>query len=219
MYNIYGDNMDKWIDLTVLIDEEYKEYPGDIPFSIKLEKEYSVAGCNISRLETNMHIGTHLDAKKHALDTNEGIETIDINKLIGKAQVIKPLIINNIIQTESIINQYENRYKIIILNLNFASNFNTKAYYDFPKFKRDIIPFFLEKEISVIGFDMPSPVFVNEENMEMHKALLSNDITILENLTNLNSLSRYIDLIALPLKIKGLDGSLIRCVAKNRKND
>ena len=66
--------------------------------------------------------------------------------------------------------------------------------------------------------DMPSPKYENEVLMQMHKDLLSEDILIVENLTNLDKLNKHIDFLALPLKIKGLDGSLTRCIAKNRKD-
>lgn len=212
-------NLEKWIDLTVLIDENYLEYPGDIPFSITKEKEFQSDGLNMARLNTNMHVGTHLDAPKHALDTNLGIESIDINKLINKAQVITPTIKDNIILTSSISQQYTKGYTIILLNLEFTKYLNTPKYFDFPRFERSILEFFKQHHIEVIGFDMPSPLYEDETLMEMHKDLLSHHMTILENLTNLSILTRYVDLIALPLKIKGLDGSLIRCVAKNIKND
>lgn len=211
--------MGKWIDLTVLIDEHYVEYPGDVPLSITKEKDYLNDGINMARINTNMHVGTHLDAPKHALDSNLGIETIDINKLINKAQVIKPKIKGNTILTSSISKQYEKGYSIILLDLNFTKYLNTQKYFDFPKFERSMMKFLMSNHIEVIGFDMPSPLYEDESLMEMHKDLLNNDITILENLTNLCMLTSFVDLIALPLKIKGLDGSLIRCVAKNIKND
>ena len=207
--------MGKWIDLTLQIDESLNTYPGDKPFNIYDEKTIQKDGYNLKRMDTNMHIGTHIDVLKHVRNVTDGIEKIDINKVIGRALVINVKIINNIINTSEIIDKYDNKAKILILNLNWNKYLNTDEYYNCPKFNKDILKFFIKNKIEVLGFDIPSFSYKDELYMEMHDDLLSNNILVIENLTNLNSLNKYVDLIALPLKIKGMDGSLIRCVAKN----
>ena len=214
-YNRYGDKMDKWIDLTILLDEYYLEYPGDVPFKQVIEKEFSKDNFNMQRITTNMHIGTHIDAPKHALDKTEGIESIDVNQVIGKAIVLKPRIIDGIIQTVDLVHQYDKDFKIVIIKTDHTKHLNTLEYYDYPSFEADAMNFFINNKIEVIAFDMPSPEYKDEEFMTMHRDLLSRNILIVENLTNLDKLEKYVDFIALPLKIQGFDGSLIRCVAKN----
>jgi kynurenine formamidase len=50
-----------------------------------------------------------------------------------------------------------------------------------------------------------------------HKVLLGAEVVLVEYLTNLHSLSaREVELIVLPLKLKGCDGSPVRCVAIER---
>lgn len=214
-YNISGDNMKKWIDLTLLIDESLKTYPGDLPLRITPEKTVKENGYNMLRIDTNMHVGTHLDMPKHVYDIAEGIEALDINELIGKAIIIRPVVINNIINTKDIIKKYNEEYKILILDLDWTKHINTEKYYEQPKFDRDIVNFLVDKNIKVIGFDLPTIAFDNEKFLDMHKQVLNDKIVVIENLTNLKKLDKYVDFIALPLKIKGLDGSLIRCVARN----
>ncbi|XMB71985.1 cyclase family protein [Mycoplasmatota bacterium WC30] len=208
--------MEKWIDLTVLIDEFYKAYPGDIPLSLETEKSVIKDGYNLNRININMHVGTHLDAKKHMFDVSDGIEAIDINKLIGSGIVIKPRIKDHIINTEDIIDQYDGTTKILLLNLGFAKKFNTDEYYSPPKFRKDFLDFVLANNIEVIGFDIPSPEYESGNQLDLHRDLLGENIIIIENLCNLDKLSKDFQFIGLPLKIKGLDGSMIRCVAKNK---
>ncbi|MBI9008735.1 MAG: cyclase family protein [Tenericutes bacterium] len=211
--------MEKWIDLTVLIDKNYLEYPGDIPFEQVIEKEFSKDYFNMRRITTNMHIGTHIDAPKHVLDIEEGIESIDINKVIGKAFVLQPRIIDGVIMTSDLIEQYNKDYKIVIIKTNHSKYLNTLKYYDYPVFTEDVIDFLVSNNIEVIALDMPSPKYKDEAFLNMHKDLLSRSILIVENLKNLDQLTKVVDFIALPLKIKGFDGSLIRCVAKNSKDN
>ncbi|MCK4552204.1 MAG: cyclase family protein [Tenericutes bacterium] len=207
--------MNKWIDLTILIDEETVLYPGDTPFTVVDEKKFNVDGYNMKRLYTNMHVGTHLDVKKHVFDVEEGIEAIDINKLIGKALVIRPSIDNLIVNSDDIIKNYIEGYTIIILDLGWSKFLNTDKYYNHPKFDKKIVPFLRKKGIEIIGIDIPSPEYADSDLFVMHKDLLENGMLIIENLTNLDKLTKTVDLIAMPLRIKGLDGSLVRCVAKN----
>jgi kynurenine formamidase len=207
--------MNEWIDLTILVDDLLPSYPGDKDILITEEFNLSNAGFNLLRIETNMHKGTHLDAKKHVFPVEEGVESIDINKMIGKALVIRPVIENGTIKTKSIIDNYNEGYQILILDLSWGKLLYEPTYFNHPTFERDILTFLLDNKINVIGFDIPSPCYDKELEFEMHKDLLKNDITIIENLTNLESLDKVVDFICLPLKIKGFDGSFVRCVAKN----
>ncbi|XFA99677.1 cyclase family protein [Candidatus Izemoplasma sp. B36] len=207
--------MNKWIDLTLLVDDSLWTFPGDTPLVKVNEKTVRENGYNLKRIDTNMHIGTHLDMPKHVYDIDEGVETIDINKLIDKAIVIRPKIVDNIIDTKDIIKHYVKDYKIVILDLNWSQYINSEKYYKHPKFDREILQFLLDNKVEVLGMDLPSIAYNNETFLDMHKDVLKENIIIIENLTNLKKLNKFVDFIALPLKIKGLDGSLIRCVAKN----
>ena len=200
----------------MLLDESYLSYPGDEPIKIESEKSFDEAKYNMKRLNTNMHVGTHIDAPMHMLDSDLGIESIDINQVVGKAIVIKPEIYYDIIDTASIAKQYEPGYKILVLNLGHAQYQNTDKYFDLPMFDAKFLNFLLDNEINLVAVDLPTVQYYFGEPLEMHKNLLSNNILIVENLTNLGKLKKYIDFIGLPLKVKGLDGSMIRCIAKNR---
>lgn len=208
--------MGKWIDLTMLLDDLYKPYPGDETFKIASEKAYDLDGYSLKRIDSNMHVGTHIDAPMHMLDSDLGIETIDINQVIGKAIVIKPTIDFAIIDTKSIAKLYEPGYKILVLNLDHAKHQNTDKYYDLPMFDPKFFDFLKDNKIEVVALDLPTVQYYFGETLQMHKDLLGENILIIENLTNLDKLSKHIDFIGLPLKIKGLDGSMIRCVAKNK---
>ncbi len=207
--------MERWIDLTITLDEETPVYPGDIPIKITEAKTIAKDGYNLKRITTGMHIGTHLDSKMHMLKSNKGIDMIDPNLLIGKAQIIRPSISNNIISMKDVVNQYDKKSKIVIYDLNWAMYFGDNKYYHYPKFERSIFDFLLKNEIHLIGLDYPSPEYHDETGYEMHKDLLGNDIYIIENLCNLKQLQGTIDFIALPMKLRGFDGSFIRCVGRN----
>lgn len=207
--------MEKWIDLTLTLDESLPVYPGDVPIKIVSDKTLEKDGYNLKRITVGMHVGTHMDSKMHMLDSSLGIDTIDPNLLIGTAQIVRPGLSGNVISTKDVVNQYDNKSKIMIFDLNWTQYLGTQKYFEYPKFEPEIFQFLKNNKIHLIGLDFPSPEYVNETGFQMHKDLLENDIFIIENLTNLTGLFNQVDFIALPLKLRGLDGSLIRCVARN----
>ncbi len=207
--------MNSWIDLSVIIDKNYKVFPGDKKIEFSDIASFEKDGYNIRQITTNMHVGTHLDVLKHVFEKGDSLESINISRFIGMAKVIKPNIIDNIVKTSSIKIENDEDISILILNLDWSKYLNTKKYYNYPKFQKSIINLLKEHCIKILGLDIPSPEYEGEHFLQMHRDLLSNDIYIIENLTNLDNLTNIVDFIGLPLKIKGMDGSMLRCVAKN----
>lgn len=63
----------------------------------------------------------------------------------------------------------------------------------------------------MVGVDFPS---VDRDSFLTHVALLSHNVLILENLTNLSEIrAQSFQLVAVPLKFTGRDGSPVRAIA------
>ncbi len=214
--------MKKWIDLSIGIDEDFLVYPGDPKIEIEDYKTIETDGFNIKTVKTAMHVGTHLDYKSHMLKTEEKSEDFDINKLIGRANVVRPKVVDNIVSTNDIIKAYEDaeeKTSILLVDCSHADKVNTPKYYDQPKFESSLFAFLKEHHIKVFGVDLPTVVYHDSQLfLQMHYDLLDNGMTIIENLTNMQELGDVVDFIALPIKIKDIDGALVRAVAKNIDN-
>ena len=72
--------------------------------------------------------------------------------------------------------------------------------------------FLVRMNIKMVGMDMPSP---DKYPFEIHKMLLSNNIYIIENMTNLDKLLETdgFEVYAFPLRINA-DSSIARAVAR-----
>ncbi len=209
--------MKEWIDLTIEISEDYLVYPGDENFEMKQTKTIGNDGFNLFQLHMNMHIGTHIDFKSHVLGFHTQ-EEVKFENFMGKGNLIKPTIINNVVSTKDLENQYnnlKNQEKILFLDLNHAPKANTKEYYDYIVFEPTIYNFLHDHNISVLGADIPNFSYLDEKNLEMHKELLGGNIFLIENLTNLHLLNQHFYFIGLPLNIKNVEASIIRAIAKN----
>ncbi|MDD4069546.1 MAG: cyclase family protein, partial [Candidatus Izemoplasmatales bacterium] len=133
--------MSEWIDLSVKIKKANLVYPGDEPLELKKVKSLSEDGFNLHQLNINMHLGTHIDFKNH-VSTKEN--DIIFEDFLGKANVIRPEILNNVISTEDVEDKYLNltyQERILILDLHHYYKFNTKSYYECPKFEPSIFRF------------------------------------------------------------------------------
>ena len=207
--------MSEWIDLTVKIKKNNLVFPGDPPLEITKVKNLTEDGYNLNQLYLNMHIGTHLDFKNHMFAKDEPVE---FEQFMGKANVIRPLVIEGVVSTQDLAEKYQElRYqeRILILDLNHSQKYNTKAYYDYITFEPKFFTFLKDNNITLLGADLPTFAYFKESDFRMHKDLLKSGIHLLENLTNLNSLNNHIYLLALPLSFESIDGSLVRAIAKN----
>ncbi|MFA7076074.1 MAG: cyclase family protein [Candidatus Izemoplasmatales bacterium] len=207
--------MSEWIDLSVRIKKGNLVFPGDQPLEITKVKNTIDDGYNLNQLNLNMHIGTHIDFKNHLYSKEEDV---DFENFMGKANVIKPMIIDGIVSTEDLEEKYqESKYqeKILLLDLSHAHKFNSKSYYEYVTFEPKIFKFLKENSIYLLGADLPTFAYFKETDLRMHKDLLKNGIYLLENLTNLDKLNNHVYLLSLPLKIEGVEASLVRAIAKN----
>jgi arylformamidase len=207
--------MSEWIDLSIKIKLDNLVYPGDEKPKIQKLNSMEIDGFNLSSVTMNMHIGTHIDFKNHV--TNKP-DSPDFTYFMGKANLVRPKIIDNVISTLSIESQYflqKYQEKILLLDLNHSRKFNTKDYYNQPKFEPSIFNFLRNNNIKLLGADLPSFAYQDEKNLKMHKDLLKSDVYLLENLTNMGKLTEHVYLIALPLDFENVEASLVRAVAKN----
>ena len=207
--------MSEWIDLSIKIKLDNLVYPGDEKPKIQKLNTVEIDGFNLSSIKMNMHIGTHIDFKNHV--TNKP-DSPDFTNFMGKANLVRPKIVDNVISTISIESQYflqKYQEKILLLDLNHGRKFNTKDYYTQPKFEPSIFNFLRNNNIKLLGADLPTFAYQDEKNLKMHKDLLKSDVYLLENLTNLGKLTEHVYLIALPIDLENIEASLVRAVAKN----
>ena len=79
-------------DITVTISPSLPVWPGDpavnLPQPAHLERGDI---CTVTRLDISVHTGTHLDAPAHFIRGGAGVETLDLNVLIGPALVVEAM--------------------------------------------------------------------------------------------------------------------------------
>ena len=192
-------------------------YPGDPVVVLKNKNLFEKQGYNTLSLTMSSHAGTHIDAPLHVIDKGMSIESIDLACVIGEAHFIE--IPKN--KGEKIypheLQQFEIRQNdILIIRTGWEEKkYMSDYFFDFPQLTEQSADLLIEKKIKAIGSDSPSIDGISQKGIA-HKKLLGAGIILIESLINLKQIiGSRLFFAAVPLKIKGADGSPVRAFAIN----
>jgi len=202
----------KIYDISRTISPEIAVWPGDQKFEPSWSaKMAGGASVNLGAIRLSTHTGTHADAPYHFLEDGADVTALPLEKYIGPAVVVTVLNAN-CIEIGHLKDLDFTRIKRILFQTKSSKLADSVWIDDIVYLSTDAAEYLGKKGVLLVGVDGPSMDPVNSKTLEAHKILASYGIVNLENL-NLNEISpgEY-ELIALPLKLKGLDASPVRAV-------
>lgn len=202
-----------WIDISQALTNDMGHWPGDTPFSYSLTVAKEDSGSvNIGQVTTSVHTGTHVDAPFHFDNRGQTIDQLDVNLYVGEAMVLDVSHVQEVtVETLSGFS-FEGVQRVLLKTSlpNIPTRFPNKI----PTLDPRIAEFLAEKGVKLLGVDMPSVDALDSKDLPTHHALYKNRINILENLMLDKIEQGNYELIALPLAIKGSDGSPVRAVLR-----
>lgn len=202
----------KLIDISHDFNNSTPIYPGDFKSSLNKYKTLDEDYYTSYLLTTCLHTGTHIDAPMHLINDNKMISEFPLDSFVGKG-VLLDVRGEDIIEMKSCYEEMIEEGSIVLIYTGFDELYDRGEYFSsHPIIDKKLCDFFISRKIKMIGMDMASPDY---PPFDIHKALLSNNIFILENLTNLNELLEInsFEVIALPLKISA-EASLVRAICR-----
>jgi arylformamidase len=210
--------MAKWIDITQPLTNDMAHWPGDRAFTYEVAaKKEQTGSANVGKITTSVHMGTHADSPFHFDNHGTTIEQIPVDTYIGKAIVIDVSPYKTI--TPEVLKKYNLKGTTRLLLHTSLPN-NPKHFpEDIPVLDPSIAAYLADKGIILLGIDMPSVDPLNSKSLETHHALYKHGINILENLMLDHVEPGEYELIALPLRIVGADGSPVRAVLRPLKEE
>jgi len=206
-------NPGRIVDLSQPLDAGTPVFPGDGPVRVTVLDQTSV---NLSRIDLCVHSGTHMDAPFHFFHDAETIDRISLDRCVGPARLIdlRDIAPKQEIHREHIETRYNAplRAHAAVLHTGWSAQWNDPRYFsDHPGLAADAAQFLVDCGVQLVGVDMPS---VDHAPYPAHQILLRAGVPIVENLTNLDAIGADLfQLIVLPLKLAGRDGSPVRAVA------
>jgi arylformamidase len=207
-------------DLSVPISNELPSYPGDP--EIKIDEWSSLAkgaSANVSALCFGAHTGTHVDAPAHFIEGAKKIESLDLEVLIGDAQVIEVPQERLTIDEEFVAATCSEGTKRVLFktrNSAFWTTDKTDFRTDFTHLESSAAQWLVEHGVKLVGIDYLSIEKFHSPDHAVHRALLSHEVIILEGLNLSGVPAGKYELICLPLRLRTAlgDGAPARAVLR-----
>ena len=207
-------------DVSVPLSSALPTYPGDPGIQIHdWSKLANGDGANVSALSFGAHTGTHVDAPAHFLEGARKVDALDLEILIGEAAVVHvPEEFRSIDEEFVTANCAAGTRRIIFKTRNsafWAGDF-TEFRTDFTYLTLEAAQALVQRGVKLIGIDYLSIEKFNSKDHEVHHALLSKEVIILEGLNLADVPAGKYELICLPLRLRSHlgDGAPARAVLR-----
>lgn len=204
-----------WIDVTRPIVEGMPNWPGDPePSIVQFASIGEESFCNTSKVSMCVHTGTHMDAPLHFIDGAASMDSLPLDAVIGPVRVVE--IMDPVaVRTAELPADLAEGERIL-----FKTRNSTQLWAK-PGFQRDFVyishaaaQVLAAREVRTVGIDYLSIGGFHSDMQETHLALLGAGIWVIEGL-DLSQIEpgRY-EMVCLPLKLAGVEGSPARVVLR-----
>jgi arylformamidase len=205
------------VDLTQPMSNEMAIYPGLPQPSFTDIARVEEDGYAMSEYHLLNHIGTHLDAPAHQIAGGDTLDEIPLERLVTDAVTIDvsgrrhgPIPREELEPQLGDVREGD----IVFLYSDNGRNWGSEAYWtDWSYPDAEAARALIERGISAIGFDGPSPDPVDTTTFDLHRVWLGAGRMIIENATNLDQLPPRAPVVVAPLKVQGANGAPARIFA------
>jgi arylformamidase len=193
------------MDITRPLGADVPLYPGtDRPVFRRRELD----GFTVTDLQLTTHTGTHLDAPSHTLDGGTTVDRIPFERLIGRVTVLDLQDTGDAITVEDLAGRLPGEGGVLLrTRASGASFFGT----EFPHLTPEAARLLTGASPTIVGIDSPG-IEAFEGDGSIHSEFLKRGIPILELLDLSGVAEGEYHMIALPLRLEGLDGSPARVI-------
>jgi arylformamidase len=221
-----GAAQGRLVDLSHPLHEGMLTFPGlNHPRTeVTQLARHRVEGRATRRLVLGTHTGTHLDAPLHFIEDGGTIDEVPLSTLVGPAVVADlgpagPLEEISLDRLRAALGGGL-RHPRVLLRFGWSARFGGMDFYtESPFLARDAARWLVDEGALLVGMDVPSPDdprlgYGSDEDSPNHYTLLGAGVILLEYLNNMEALTApEVQLVALPLKLRGGDGAPARVIA------
>ena len=202
-------------DISIAVDAATPEWPGDTPFSCGWTWRITAgASVNLSAITMSPHVGTHADAPLHVSDGWPSSHELPLDPFLGPAVVCTAQPNAGVLELDHLPTLPAGPVERLLLRTG-----RTIASGAFPGVWPALAPraahALLARGLRLLGVDAPSVDLRDSRELEVHHALFAGGAYNLENLDLRAVEDGAYELIALPLKLIGLDAAPVRAVLRD----
>ena len=205
------------IDISLPLRCDLPTWPGSVGFRLLPILRLATGDtANVSRLDCDVHAGTHIDAPWHFLDNGVTVEQLPLDILIGPAAIChlpELSVVTARDLTRLVLPAGTRRLLLRTRNSDWWAAGVKEFRENYVALSVDAAYWVVEQGIRLIGVDYLS-VQRYEDNSITHQVLLKSGVIILEGLNLAAVRPGTYELICLPLRLVGAEGAPARAVLR-----
>ena len=203
------------IDISITLGASTPEWPGDTPYACGWTWSIAAgASVNVSAITTSPHVGTHADAPLHVRDGAPASDALPLDAFMGEALVIDVSDCSGTIEHPHLAARGWTPGTLRLLLRTGQTIAAGPFPVAWPSLSPECAASLAADGLRLLGVDCPSVDDRESKSLAVHHALFDDGTCVLENL-DLRAVApgRY-ELIAPPLKVRGLDAAPVRAVLR-----
>jgi arylformamidase len=162
------------------------------------------------------HAGTHVDAPFHFIEGGATVDQLALEILIGKVRVVDLVGKDSVERADLEALDLREDLRVLIKTRNSGLLRQKSFQEDYVWLSADAATYLAQVGIKLVGFDYLSIEKLGSRDYAAHKALLEAGVVIVEGLDLSEVEPGEYDMVCLPLRIAGADGSPARVVLRPR---
>lgn len=201
-------------DISPVVSPGLPVWPGDTRFSSATTWEIA-DGCpvKVSRVSMSTHTGAHCDAPSHYDAQGLAIDAVPLDAYLGPCRVIH-CIGAGVIEPRHVAHALTAVPPRVLLRT-YANAPQTEWDSAFGTVSPDTIALLAQHGVQLIGIDTPSLDPQESKTLDAHHAVRACRMAILEGIVLDAVEEGDYELIALPLKLAGMDASPVRAILRS----
>ena len=202
------------IDISPVIDETIAVWPGDTPFARTVSLDMNAGGnLTLSDIRTTVHVGAHADAPSHYTPAGQDIANRSLHYYVGPCTVLH---LDGVRGRRIVPADLKGKRIMATRVLLRTGSFpDPRAWNeDFASLSPELVEWLHGLGVITIGIDTPSVDPFDDKVLEAHRMLARHDMANLEGLVLDHAPEGQYELIALPLRLAGADGSPVRAILR-----
>lgn len=207
--------MRKIWDISPRVYSASPVFPGDTPFQVLWNERINDGGCaNVSTIHMSPHVGAHIDAPMHLDSRAADVASLRLETFIGRALVLdltEQGCAEHPILPKDVREGPLPERVLLKTRADIPDSWSTKYRAVSPVLIRDLSA----RGVVVLGIDAPSIDPAESRDLPAHRTALANNMLILENLDLRSVPAGDYELIALPLRLEGVEASPVRAVLRS----
>ena len=200
------------IDISWPITNDMTAYKNRREVELTRTKKFEVDGVRSSVVTLGSHSGTHVDAPAHFIADGGMIESVPLERLIGKCEVVDMTHVDQWITAADFDGMHLDIDSIVLLKTkNSELSVEGEFEQNFIFLEKSGALLLAEKNVKAVGIDYLG-IERRQPDHDTHVALLSNNIPIIEGLRLGHVAPGSYEFYCLPLAVHGLEAAPARAV-------